>query len=121
MAAFSRSEDAVGNLTHTELQLCKKLKCIYQHRLLLIIIAGAWVEVRGLAANLPLGVNKKRRVFFALPFPLTSGLEGSNMAREGSNKALEGSNMAWEGSNMALEGSNMVREGSNMVLFSSNF
>ena len=78
---------------------------------------GACVEVRELAANLPLGVNNKRRVFFALPFPLTSGLEGSNMARGGSIMALEGSNMAWEGSNMALEGSYMGREGSNTVLF----
>ena len=56
-------------LAQTEPQSCKKLKCIYQHRLLLIIIAGAWVEVRELAANLPLGVNKKRRLFLALPFP----------------------------------------------------
>ena len=36
------------------------------------VITGAWIEVRELAANLLLGVNKKRRVFFfALPFPFT--------------------------------------------------
>ena len=44
-------------LAQTKSGLYKKLNCIYYYRLVLIVIAGAWDEVRGLPLNLRLRVN----------------------------------------------------------------
>ena len=59
--------------------LCKKVEghsyilalgIVFQlSRVVFQVIAGACVEVRELAANLPLGVNKTRRVFCCPPLP----------------------------------------------------